>query len=123
MFNSQLKDQIRVTRTPPITDEGDSPDRRTLLYLLSFVLAGFEWVRSSRMTAKSMPTEWLEHWEDDEYTYLETRIPGDTSELEIDLHVYEGVIFARIRRRCADSVGESSPPQTDSIGRTCGIRA
>jgi hypothetical protein len=116
MFKSQLKDSMRRTRTPPLTADGDSPDRRVLHSLMSFLVAGFDWVRSTRKPAKPMPAEWLERWEDEEYTYLESRIPGDTSELEVDLHVYGGVIFARIRRRLADSPAEAPPPHPDLMG-------
>ena len=123
MFRSQRKDQIRITATPPITAEDDCPDRRILRCLLDFMMAGFETVRPTRMPPKPKPAEWLESWEDEEYTYLEARIPGDASELEIDLNVFNGVIFARIRRRSSDSVAEAVPPHTDLMGRACGVRA
>ena len=117
MYKSQLKGPIRLTTAPPLIAEGDSPDQRALLYLLSFLVAGFDWVRSTRLSAKPTRAGWLEHWEDEEYTYLETRIPGDASELEVNLHVHQGVIFARIRRRNGDGRTEAAPAQPDLDGR------
>ncbi len=118
MLRSQRKEQLGITPTPPITAEDDSPDRRTLLYLLSFVLAGVEGIRSTQMTPTPTPTEWLERWDDDEYTYLEARIPGDDSELELDLNVDNGVIFARIRRstRGLGCRGRPNPPRAPGAG-------
>jgi hypothetical protein len=117
MFRSHRKGQIRITATPPGTADDESPDRKTLLDLLSFVLTGLESIRSLRTTTSTSPGGWLERWDDDDYTYLETRIPGDASELELDVSVSNGVIFARIRRRRADVLAETSPPQVDRLGR------
>src|SRR5262249_48907983 len=86
----------------PLKEVVDDPDRRTLLYLLSFLLAGFDQIRASQVPLAAPSPEWLDHWDDENFVYLETRIPRDSSELEIDLNVHDGVIFARVARRRAD---------------------
>jgi hypothetical protein len=123
MLRRQRKERGRITPTPPITTEDDSPDRRSLLNLLRIVLAGFERIRSTRIPREPKPSEWLERWDDEEYTYLEARISGGASELEVDLNVYNGLIFARIRRRRADSVVEAGPPRADLLRRVRRVRA
>jgi hypothetical protein len=114
MFTTRSTNRVRVPASPPPQGAADNPDRRTLLYLLSFLLAGFERIPSTRVPVTTGPAEWLDQWHDEEYVYLETRIPDDTSGLEIDLHVHDGVIFARIRRRGGDEAAD--PPQTFTNG-------
>jgi hypothetical protein len=122
MLRNHRNEQIRITATPPPTAEDESPERRTLLYLLNFVLTGVESVRTARMRTNSTSNGWLECWEDEEYTYLETRVAGDDSELELDLNVSHGVIFARIRRRRADSLADTTP-RPDLFGRALDVPA
>jgi hypothetical protein len=123
MMTNPLMDQIRLTATPRNPAEDDSPDRRILLRLLSLVMAGYETARSPRMPSRAQPAEWLERWDDEEYTYLETRIPGEASDLDLDLNVQGGVIFARVRRRCADPVAEAGTPHPEPLGRAREVRA
>jgi hypothetical protein len=91
--------RVREPVSPPLPVAPDHPDRRILRYLLGFLIAGFERFQPSGVPTMTLPAEWLEDWSDEEYLYLETRITDDTSGLEIDMHLHNGVIFARIRHR------------------------
>jgi hypothetical protein len=102
------RDQARS----PLKADVDDPDRRTLLYLLSFLLAGFDRIRLTRVPPAVPSPAWLDRWEDEDYVYFETRIAGDSSELELDLTIHDGVIFARVARGDADAEAEALPDDT-----------
>jgi hypothetical protein len=99
MMTTCPTDRIQVPESSFLPTAVGDADRRSLLYLLNFVLVGFERIRTSRLRPEVPFPGWLEHWEDENYLYLETRIPGDTSALEIDLNLHDGVISARIARQ------------------------
>ena len=123
MFNSRATERIHVPAAPSIPATAEGPDRRALVYLLDFLLSGFERICRARGSPRIPPVEWLSEWEDDEYLYLETRIPGGASGLEIDLNVFNGVIFARIPHRCEDEdedQGAGGPPPIGGIHRPGG---
>ena len=99
MLDTYVTDQKWMEVAEPIPAAVASADRRALLYLLSFLLASFEQLRFSGVPDRTPPVEWIDRWEDDDYIYLEARIPGDESELRLDLNVEDGVIVARIGQR------------------------
>jgi hypothetical protein len=99
MLETYLTDHKWTEVAQPTPAAEASADRRALLYLLSFLLAGFEQIRFSQVADRTPPVEWIDRWEDDDYIYLEARIPGDESGLRLDLNVDDGVILARIAQR------------------------
>jgi len=107
---------MNVPMASPNPSTADNPDRRTLVYLLNFLLAGFERIPKTRIPPTNPPAKWLDQWEDDEYLYLETKIPGEASGLEIDLNVFNGVIYARIRHRREDKGVEGASPAAEVVG-------
>ncbi len=98
MLSSSASKRTRASKADPTSDAAESPDRRALIYLLNFLLEGFERISSNGDPPASSPSERLDQWSNDDYMYIETRIPDDLSGLEMDLGLVNGVIFARIRR-------------------------
>jgi hypothetical protein len=115
MTDTCLAARSPIPEATPVPAAIADPDRRTLVYLLSFLLVGFERLSGQpRAPAAAPQPPWLEHWEDDEYLYFETRIPDDASGLEMDLHLHGGLIFARVGQR--DPGAEIAPPPLASCG-------
>ncbi len=120
MFKASATRRAHVPAAPPKPAATDDPDRRTLVYLLNFLLAGFERIPGKRPAPTSPPAEGLDQWEDEEYLYLETTIPGEASGLELDLNVFNGVIYARIRHRREDQGVEGASAAGGDVGAACG---
>ena len=59
-------------------------------------------------SAANTEYHWLDEWSDEQYLYLETRIPDDASGMEIDLNVTNGLIYARIGRRTDEELNSAS---------------
>ncbi|MGP0062266.1 MAG: hypothetical protein ACLQGP_01525 [Isosphaeraceae bacterium] len=116
MFKARATKRMHVPAAPPKPAIVDDPDRRTLVYLLNFLLASFERIQGKRTPPSTPAAARLDQWEDEEYLYLETAIPGDASGLEIDLNVFNGVIYARIRHRGEREVPGDAPPSIVAIG-------
>jgi hypothetical protein len=94
---------------PLVPASGDGDDRQAFLYLIIFLLACLERIITDRASAAKAEYKWLEEWSDEDYFYLETHIPDDSSGMEIDLNVTNGSIYARIARR-TDGNMNSEPP-------------
>lgn len=94
MLSSSASKRTRASKADPTSDAAESPDRRALIYLLNFLLEGFERISSNGDPPASSPSERLDQWSNDDYMYIETRIPDDLSGLEMDLGLVNGVIFA-----------------------------
>jgi len=100
---------IKLQIPPLVPASGDGDDRQAFLYLIIFLLACLERIITDRASAKKTEYKWLEEWSDEDYFYLETHIPDDSSGMEIDLNVTNGLIYARIARR-TDGNMNSEPP-------------
>jgi hypothetical protein len=116
MLNSRAAKRMPVPPDPAGPAIDDDPHRRTLVYLLNFLLAGFERTPTARIPATVPHAEWLDRWEDDQYVYLETSIPGEPSGLELDMNVYNGVIYARISHRREDQGLGGTSTAAEAVG-------
>jgi hypothetical protein len=94
---------------PLVPASGDGDDRQAFSYLIIFLLACLERIITDRASAAKPQYKWLEEWSDEDYFYLETHIPDDSSGMEIDLNVTNGLIYARIART-TDGNMNSEPP-------------
>ena len=95
--------------TPLVPISGDGGDRNAFLYLIIFLLACLDRMSTESSSAANTEYQWLDEWSDEHYLYLETRIPDDSSKMEIDLNVINGLIYARIARRTDDGLNSESP--------------
>jgi hypothetical protein len=104
------KTQLGVPPTlPPVPTSSDGGDRQAFLYLIIFVLACLDRMSTESSSAANTEYQWLDEWSDEQYLYLETHIPDDSSGMEIDLNVSNGLIYARIARRTEEELDPESP--------------
>ena len=73
-------------------------DRQMLLAVINLLLAGYHRIHPDGPVRSAKTEIPVEQWSDDEYIYLETRVPEEATGLELDLNVFDGVIYARFRR-------------------------
>jgi hypothetical protein len=86
--------------TPPLVPSSDKGGgRQAFLCIIIFLLACLDRMSTESSSAANTEYHWLDEWSDEQYIYLETRIPSDSSGMEIDLNVTNGLIYARIARR------------------------
>jgi hypothetical protein len=86
------------SNTPFVPASGDEGDRNAFLNLIIFLQACLDRMSTDNSSAANTEYQWLDEWSDDDYLYLETRIPADSSGMAIDVNVCDGLIFARIAR-------------------------
>lgn len=92
---TKLNDPPAPPLFPASCEEGD---RNAFLYLITFLLACLDRMNSDDSSAANTEYKWLDEWSDDDYLYLESRIPDDSCGMAIDVNVGDGLIYARIAR-------------------------
>jgi hypothetical protein len=86
------------SNTPLVPASRDEGDRNAFLNLIIFLQACLDRMSTDNSSAANTEYQWLDEWSDDDYLYLETRIPADSSGMAIDVNVCDGLIYARIAR-------------------------
>jgi hypothetical protein len=110
-------DETKPPIPPLAPDSGDGGDRLAFFHLIMFLLACLDRMSTDSCGAPNTEYKWLEEWSDENYLYLETFFPVDSSEMEIDLNVSNGSIYARIARGTS-GMRKSEP----AAGRTDAFR-
>jgi len=109
MIEPEETNLIKPPTPPLVPTSGDGGDRQAFLYLIIFLLACLDRMSTDSSSAAKTEYPWLDEWSDKEYLYLETHIPDDSSGMEIDLNVINGLIYARIARRTDNGLNSESP--------------